>query len=233
MLESVILGHCSPFMLDIGCGRGRSTFFVEKVCVGEVVGVDIDCSKLRRINISSRSMFVCADSSQLPFRSKVFGLITVIYTLHEVSEDSIENVLEEIYRVLEVSGTLIVVDKVALEGLDPPERLTLLTEEAYHKALEYTGSPKVWGIKSPGEVLKKIESHGFKVEYQRIMTLGKWIHGKRFLREWGRDTMRLLNQISDNRLRGKVEDLVKEIKRIACEYGYGPTKVLVSVFKKT
>lgn len=102
-------------ILDVGCGVGRDASYLVKSGFS-VVGIDAAESGLRIANHLSGekrqdSMFVRADARQLPFPSSSFGGVYCFGLLHEFTgddrESDVRRVMEEIHRVLEISGVLI------------------------------------------------------------------------------------------------------------------------------
>jgi ubiquinone/menaquinone biosynthesis C-methylase UbiE len=73
--------HLSPNMavLDVGCGSGRSAFFLAKQYGCRIVGVDIDPSSLLKAQaeaiakgLGNRVAFRVADANNLPFQDETF-----------------------------------------------------------------------------------------------------------------------------------------------------------------
>lgn len=159
---SIIERACGSLMLDVGCGYGKSTSLLEEVCSSFVIGVDVDCEKVFKARelLSSKSNidFIYADASHLPIRSSSIDSAATILTFHEVEEKIFDRVIEEVYRVLQTHGKFLVIDKVVCEFRSPSEELTVLTELAYHKAVEYVHGIRAWGVRRAEELIAKIVS---------------------------------------------------------------------------
>jgi len=123
----------------------------------------------------------------------------------------------------------VVIDKVPSYRPKSSQALTLLTEEAYHKALRYALGIRVWGVRTVGEVVKAPSSAGFRVVEIRVLEVGEWVVGEEFLKWLGRDTLRLVKLIRDRGGRAEVEDLIRRIRERALRHGYGPLKLLVII----
>lgn len=139
--------------------------------------------------------------------------------------------LDEIWRILTPGGVLFFFDRILFKPRIPAEELVILTENAYHKALEYALGVKYWGLKTPEEYLSRIQERGFKLLETR-RARGKHVDGKTFLRSWGKDTQRLLETIKDNDKKRELESLIKRIREQGAQHGYGPAEYVIVVFEK-
>lgn len=222
--------------LDLGTGHGRSAQAVAESCKRFVVGIDLGGEKLAEARKRLAGLpvdFVCADATRLPFKDESFALVTATLTVHEFERSSVRSALLEVKRVLMPEGRLVVIDKCRISGLSPQEELTLLTEEAYHKALKYAAGVEALGVLKPEEFVKLVESAGFKVEGCCVGRLGKWLPPEEFLSSWGFQTRLLIQQIEDREVADRLRSLVNRIVEIASEHGYGPAPVLFARFSKT
>lgn len=102
-------------ILDLACGIGRDTFYLESRQLG-VVGTDASPNGLRvaqRIRSKRRASaeFVVADARHLPFRDSSFEGVYSFGLLHEFTgeraERDVEEVMAEIVRVLCHRGVLV------------------------------------------------------------------------------------------------------------------------------
>ncbi len=80
---------------------------------------------------------VCGDALSAPIASSAVGAVSLAMTLHEVEESLVDAVLDEIWRILALGGVLFFFDRMLFEPRSPAEELVILTENAYHKAVEY------------------------------------------------------------------------------------------------
>ncbi len=148
-----------------------------------------------------------------------------------MEEKIFDRVIEEVYRVLQTHGKFLVIDKIVCEFRSPSEELTVLTELAYHKAVEYVHGIRVWGVRRAEELIAKIASKNFTEKSRELITLGKRFSWDEFIENWGRDTLRLMQAIPGE-ARGGLEELVNRIKTNVRKYGYGPARVIAALFVK-
>lgn len=98
LLEELAAGEGK--MLNIGCG---SSMFQQRH--PEAVGLDIEIAKLRYLRLNSPER-VQADTAALPIRDAGVRRVVLSQVLQHTSHP--EQVLRELYRVLESGGTLVV-----------------------------------------------------------------------------------------------------------------------------
>ncbi len=151
--------------------------------------------------------------------------------LHEIAENLVDRVLDELRRVLKSGSVLLIVDKIRFEASSPSEGLAMLVEDVYHLAIEYARNVKPWGLRDPDKYIAKVCVHGFEPVSVKIAAIGKRIDGEEFLHRWGRETARLLEEIEDETKRHEISELIQRIKTIGSRYGYGSYKLLIAVFK--
>jgi len=228
---------CGRVILDLGCGYGRSMYVISERCTRSyIVGIDIDCSKLAKAlkNLTNRSYYdlICSDISKLPLRNNSISSASAILTLHEVSKYHVNLILEELLRVMKHHGILLIIDKVITKFSTPSEELTIITEEAYHKSKEYSTGYKSWGVRKPSEIIDRITQFNFMLIRSNIVKVGKWISGNEFLKSWGKETLHMYKLIKDPSKKKEVEILINRVKSIAKNYGYGPHRLLIAIFRK-
>ncbi len=238
MLDEVLKKYvCSrKYLLDLGTGSGRSLKHTLKVCSNDyVVGIDLSYDRLHRAkSLIKEGLYdlICCNASHLPIRDLSLGAVTSFLILHEVEEELVGEVLNEVRRVLKIGSHFIVIDKYSFKPETPAEELTLLTEEAYHKALHYALGIKVWGIKEVDELITTIEKHGFKVVLKEEVEVGKHLNGEEFLKTWGKETIKLTQSINDEAKKKELENLINKIRKIGIKYGYGPARAIFIVARK-
>ena len=88
-------------VLDLGCGDGR-------FLAPGAIGLDLDREKLRAARERS-PLVVQADAHALPFRDATFDTVMANRMLNDAGR--IDDVLEEIARVLRADGTLVVLTR--------------------------------------------------------------------------------------------------------------------------
>lgn len=94
-------------ILDIGCGTGSTTKFLEKF--GTVVGIEknihaISLAKKRGVKI------IKGEINNLPYKNSIFDLVTVFDVLYHKEVKNVDNGIKEIYRVLKPGGNLLITD---------------------------------------------------------------------------------------------------------------------------
>ena len=129
------------FILDLGCGAGRdSTYLAERAL--KVIGLDAARSGLtlaqnRKIKVDLFLKYIEGDARNLPIATNSIEGVFCFGLLHEfVSESSkeiVKCVMEEIYRVLQKNGILI----LAVLAGEPDKGLPqvqLFTEDMFDEA---------------------------------------------------------------------------------------------------
>ncbi len=238
MFKLIIRGFVCKFkyVVDVGTGSGKFIRSLVNVCKNSsqfIIGVDIDCERLYKAKDPLNEYLVdlvCSDASRSPFRNGSADLITMFLTLHEVEEDIVDSIILEAKRVLKKDSLLLFIDKYLFKASKPSEEVSLMTEEAYHKAMEYAEGIKLWGLREPKEYIGKFTQHGFKVILKKDVR-GKHINGETFIKSWGRDTVRLANAIGDESRRNEVMSLVSKIRELGVKHGYGPVRLILLILK--
>ena len=92
-------------VLDLGCGQGRDLLPWGVIPSDEVIGLDIDSSRLRiaRVNFPGRN-FVCGAGESLPFKNQSFESVISGVALPYMN---IPKALAEIHRILMPGGNLL------------------------------------------------------------------------------------------------------------------------------
>jgi len=115
------LARKKRFILDLACGVGRDTFFLES-CGLRIVGVDASPNGLRvtqqlKSERGSVSELVLVDARHLPFKHGSFEGVYCFGLLHvftgEGRDEDVKTVMSEIRRSLRVEGVLVL---TALSG---------------------------------------------------------------------------------------------------------------------
>ncbi|MCB4790690.1 MAG: class I SAM-dependent methyltransferase [Elusimicrobia bacterium] len=93
-LKGLNAGVNGTKILDVGCGNGFLTYYLEK-CFS-VVGLDYSKEMLR---INPCKNLVLGDVTALPFEDKSFDIVVCSGLLHHLDETSIRKALKEMKRV--------------------------------------------------------------------------------------------------------------------------------------
>jgi ubiquinone/menaquinone biosynthesis C-methylase UbiE len=121
-------------VLDLACGVGRDTFYLEERGLG-VTGVDASLNGLRaasqiRLRRNATAELVAADARILPFADESFEGVYCFGLLHEFTSErkreDVEQVMAEVGRVLCQKGVLVlaVLSGKAEEGLPAVQMFT-------------------------------------------------------------------------------------------------------------
>jgi len=105
-----------PRILDVGCGSGLSTIELAKLSDGEVIAIDIDPSKLDKLNrkieeedLSSRVKTVKCSLFEIDFPDESFDIIWAEGSIWIIG---FEKGLKEWRRLLKPNGFLVVHDEI-------------------------------------------------------------------------------------------------------------------------
>ena len=97
-------------VLDVCCGTGNQLRLLKRHGVN-AVGIDLSPAM---VNVSRKGNHApkcfLADATAMTFDAETFDLVMVSFALHEAGWHNAKRILEEIYRVLTASGTLLLVD---------------------------------------------------------------------------------------------------------------------------
>jgi ubiquinone/menaquinone biosynthesis C-methylase UbiE len=109
-LTSLLEGKEVSRILDLGCGNGRTCFFLQKSGF-EVVGVDIDNALVRLAFAEMNSRRIPAgidlfvnDARHLCFQDCSFEAVTMLGVLTLVPREERSKIMMEVEKVLESSG---------------------------------------------------------------------------------------------------------------------------------
>jgi ubiquinone/menaquinone biosynthesis C-methylase UbiE len=102
-------------VLDVCCGTGEQVFsYGKKETIA--VGIDIrkeiiEVAKAQKEKKGLKNVsFVVGDAQKLPFENDSFDFASICLGLHEMGQESRDNVISEMKRVVKKSGYLILVD---------------------------------------------------------------------------------------------------------------------------
>lgn len=97
-------------ILDLCCGSGQTTQFLVQVS-RQVTGLDISPVALQRAaqNVP-QAIYVEGLAEQMPFSDGQFDLVHTSVALHEMSPQQLQQILQEVYRVLKPGGVFALID---------------------------------------------------------------------------------------------------------------------------
>jgi ubiquinone/menaquinone biosynthesis C-methylase UbiE len=105
--------------LEVGCGSGAVSKHIAKKYLLKVAGVDVDPDQIQRAQESVDDIagihFLAADSTKLPFRDNLFGVVLSFGVMHHISNWL--DALGEIRRVLKPKGYFVYYDLIYREGV--------------------------------------------------------------------------------------------------------------------
>lgn len=94
-------------ILDVGCGAGHHTFFLEGLFNDETIGLDTSIEMLKQVQRkTSKIKLIQAAGENIPLTNTIIALVFMSYVLHQVREK--ERLFSEAYRVLKSDGHLVI-----------------------------------------------------------------------------------------------------------------------------
>lgn len=113
-------------VLDVACGTGRTLSMIrDALPKTSLYGVDLSPAYLRKANenLSAKPgvlpQLVQANGESLPFVDDHFDGVVSVFLFHELPAEARQNVINEMYRVLQPGGTLVLCDSI--QRIDSPE----------------------------------------------------------------------------------------------------------------
>jgi ubiquinone/menaquinone biosynthesis C-methylase UbiE len=94
-------------VLDLGCGPGQVATYLTARGV-PVIGVDLSPRMLRLATERAAAGFVAADLRALPLPARSAAAAVAFYSLQHLPRHELGTALDEVRRVLDVGGTLVV-----------------------------------------------------------------------------------------------------------------------------
>lgn len=101
-------------ILDLGCGIGRFTEFLQSTGA-EVIGVD-SCKEMLELN--TKCVTVCAPVTKLPFGDGSFDMVLSVWTLQYLNDDDLKIAVDEICRVLKPGSSVYLIEQISPRGYD-------------------------------------------------------------------------------------------------------------------
>jgi ubiquinone/menaquinone biosynthesis C-methylase UbiE len=144
-------------LLDVGCGTGNLLSLINTRYDAQIAGVDLTPKMLNiaRIKLGDDADLKVADSEDLPFEDNKFDMVICTDSFHHYPHP--ENVLNEIRRVLEPDGMIIIADPYTPTPLRQMVNL-------YFK-LSRSGDVKIY---SESDIRNLLENTGFEsVKYEQ------------------------------------------------------------------
>jgi len=146
-------------VLDLGCGVG---YFL-KLGNGDIVGIDTNYASLKESEAYSNKL-VNGDILQLPFSDASFDGINCSHVIEHLIPNDAYRLLEEMNRVLEVGGTLVISTPVLWVGFF--EDFTHIKPYYPEAIMHYYGKKNNQITKAPIDCLYEIK--GIKWRYAKV-----------------------------------------------------------------
>lgn len=148
-------------VLDLGCGNGLNSIFINQETGAEVVGLDLSDVRIenakKKATSNERIKFTQGTATELPFEDETFSHVWSQSTLYHVHNR--EKALKEIFRVLKKGGIFIFEDIVKPK----PDVSDEAREHVYDRLLFDTEF-------SSGGYVQTLEELGFMVTYTENMS---------------------------------------------------------------
>ena len=124
-------------ILDVATGSGRTLKQLRGAFPKEkIIGTDLSGSYLKEASRYISDLdgdlieLIKSNAEDLPFQDNSLQAISCVYLFHELPRSIREKVLNEFYRVLEPSGTLVLADSIQIS--DSPDFIEIM--ENFHKS---------------------------------------------------------------------------------------------------
>ncbi len=97
-------------ILDLCCGGGQATRFLVQNSQ-QVTGLDASPVALKRAAaIAPNVNYVQAMAEEMPFNDGEFDVVHTSVALHEMTSEQLQQILQEVYRVLKPNGVFTLID---------------------------------------------------------------------------------------------------------------------------
>ncbi|MBO3459496.1 methyltransferase domain-containing protein [Aetokthonos hydrillicola Thurmond2011] len=97
-------------ILDLCCGCGQATQFLVKSSQN-VTGLDASPLSLKRARENvPQAEYVEAFAEEMPFADNLFDIVHISVGLHEMEQQQLRKIIQEVYRVLKQGGVFTLVD---------------------------------------------------------------------------------------------------------------------------
>lgn len=151
MLDRAARAAMNGLILDLGCGTGSAGSYLTG-SGARVVGLDLSIGMLMANGSAVRFPSCQGDMRSIPFNDGVFAAIVAFYSIHNVTRTELGKVLDEMARVLQSQGSLLIGTHLGQGDVYSDEFL------GHHIAT--TGG----SLYSSSEIIEAVSSKGFRVE---------------------------------------------------------------------
>ncbi|TVR04478.1 MAG: class I SAM-dependent methyltransferase [Phormidium sp. GEM2.Bin31] len=102
--------HADTAILDLCCGSGQTTQYLVQSS-DAVIGLDASPRSLERAQANvPQAQYVEAFAQDLPFEDHRFDLVHTSAALHEMTPDTLNRIIWEVFRVLKPGGIFAIAD---------------------------------------------------------------------------------------------------------------------------
>ncbi|MEL6496750.1 MAG: class I SAM-dependent methyltransferase [Cyanobacteria bacterium J06623_7] len=155
-------------VLDVACGTGRTLRMLRGTLPkASLSGTDLSPAYLRKANqmLSAISgelpQLLQANAEDLPYQDNYFHGLTSVFLFHELPAAARQNVINELYRVLQPGGVLVICD--SMQAIDSPDFQPMMNNfpaifhEPYYR--HYTTDNLEERLTSAGFINLKVENY--------------------------------------------------------------------------
>jgi len=97
-------------VLDLCCGSGQATKFLVNSS-NNITGLDVSLVSLERARTNvPQASYVEAAAEEMPFPAHQFDVVHTSAALHEMKPSQLQDIINEVYRVLKPGGVFALVD---------------------------------------------------------------------------------------------------------------------------
>jgi demethylmenaquinone methyltransferase/2-methoxy-6-polyprenyl-1,4-benzoquinol methylase len=177
VLRKIGLEICPPRagmkVLEVGCGTGTNlSLYDEAGC--DVFGIDLSPAMLEvaRHKLGEHADLRLADAAQMPYADDSFDLVVAFLTLHEMPTATRNAVMNEMVRVVNRGGRLLLIDFRSgpirfpkgwlFKGLIVSMEVAA-GREHFHNYRDFLAREGLEGL---------ISAHGLSVETQKVVSAG-------------------------------------------------------------
>ncbi|MCK4913258.1 MAG: class I SAM-dependent methyltransferase [Planctomycetes bacterium] len=144
-------------VLDVGCGDGRLTDYLEKHS-DELASIDLDPDKINEFKKRFPHLpIIKAGGENVPFPDHYFSLVNCVTVIEHIKND--EQMLKEIFRVLEPNGLAYIVNDAWFYHILRSAGLLMDLPSDTDESFRY---PHV-NLMRPSQLKKKIKKAGFEI----------------------------------------------------------------------
>lgn len=150
-------------LIELGCGNGRDAVFFAKNNVGTIAidQCEHEIASLKQKNIETKNIeFKCADFTTLE-NHNIYDVIYSRFTLHSVSEEQEERVINWAYKVLLKFGIF------CIEARGQKNEIYQLGQKVENENDAYIWENHYRRFINFEKLCKRLEKIGFKLEYSK------------------------------------------------------------------